>query len=127
MIDPTFPDHLIDAVTQAQAGLRFEEGGCFAMALALTEKLREVGADVTPALMSRETHAVVLMNDQPGIWVDHAGYSELEIDTEPTDEDGLRMAAARCGWSDEEFDSDLEWARDIIDLAIDMEKSGPAP
>lgn len=123
---PTFPNGLIDAVSAAGHGFRFEEGGCFAMALALSGKLTAMGVANVPALMSNIDHAIVLLLDKPGLWLDHMGYDDAPVDAVQTDETGLREAAAACGWDEDQFESDLADARDVIEAACEAE-AAPEP
>lgn len=92
---PVFTDHLIDAVSAAEAGFHFEEGGCFGMALALADAFRADGLDPELVLMRGATHAMVRVD---GALYDHQGRVPVSPVVRVVTEFELRQAAAMAGW-----------------------------
>ncbi|VTU42514.1 MULTISPECIES: hypothetical protein [unclassified Variovorax] len=104
------------AVEHAEAGFHFEEGGCWAMAVALYERFTLLGA--APVLRYRAdgfTHAWVEVD---GVGYDHQG-NLFSLPLGATVASAAEMAdiAARFGVSTEDFEADKAWADQVVATA----------
>jgi hypothetical protein len=115
---PNFLEYMMEAAEACQAGFHFEEGGCFAMAKALYEAFAEQGVIAETGVVRAWGHALVRVGDQ---FFDHSGVVLQSVAAfEPVPPEGLCALAEEYGWSEGEFDADYEWAKDIIQVAIEM-------
>lgn len=108
---------LCDAAQQCEAAFHFEEGGCVAFAIAAAEQLTSEGRQAHLALANYTSHAVTIVD---GIVIDHQGiHHRPESDFRIVDEVAMLQTAE--SWAVlEMLPSDLEWAQQMITIAIDM-------
>lgn len=117
---PTLPlwvDHLIDACTNHEAGFHFEEGGCFAFAIALHGHLANIQPLAQIGVSKGLGHCVVMLGP---VAVDHQG--DLPFASTPkyiplAGLNAVRAAALKAGHSGAEIDADIDWAENIIQTA----------
>lgn len=125
-----FAECLPDAVTRAEAGFHFEEGGCWGMAAALREHFIAQGAEVVinhcPAGW---VHAWVEVLGRP---CDHTGEMMGGTDyirslaVELADERALLAACVAHGIPEDQFFADKAWAQQVIAFAVEG-MSAPLP
>lgn len=119
---PFWVESLAIACQNCEVGFHFEEGGCFAMSLALHEAL-SADFEIRIAVDEGVGHAVVLID---GIAIDHQGAKGRELSTRYcvlVEKTAVRDIAISRGNTGEEFDKDLEWARQIIQAAQALDMS----
>jgi hypothetical protein len=112
-----FSQHMIDACTYAEAGFHFEEGGCFSMAAALYENLIADGHAPKVMAMEGATHVMVELS---GTLYDHQGIVLSSPKVREIQYAALPAYAAECGRTDDEYQSDKEWATEIITQAKEL-------
>lgn len=120
--DPlAFVENLLSACSAAKAGWYFEEGGCFAMAMALYEKLASHGAKIVVVYDGDQpTHAMVTIQDR---FIDYTGWTTAWEGKKVavTPEQLIEIAdEAGCG---DDFDVDKETAAEIIHNAETLDWS----
>ena len=114
----THMDFMADACTLADAGFHFEEGGCFAMAVALGRAMVEDGHDPRLAFSPKALHAFVEVD---GDLYDHAGRVSGRHEVDYVTEDRMRELAKAHGHDYENFEIDLAAAYEIIQSARGLE------
>lgn len=114
---PAFLEVLPEVCEHAQAGLHFEEGGCWGMALALDDALRADG--LAPQIVVMPGHAMVRAN---GKLYDHMGEVVARglRGLREVDRAGLLAAAEDAGWTRDEVEGDRDWAAELIASAREL-------
>lgn len=123
---PLFVEHLQQACEGHGMGFHFEEGGCWGMALALADTLRDPAIwegllPTVPEVQLRVrtegfVHAFVSVGD---LMVDYRGAwrAPNPSDSRLCDEEQLRQLARRFGVPDQDLNADRESARAVIETA----------
>ncbi|KWU23429.1 hypothetical protein [Burkholderia cenocepacia] len=110
---------LFDAVSAAEVGFHFEEGGCWAMAQALSQHFGALGKRVL--LRYQPTYFVHAWAEVDGVAFDGSGVmnssSSLVQGALPADVAELSAMAIRHGCDENQFESDAQLARELIEHA----------
>lgn len=107
-----------DACNDHGAGFHFEEGGCWGMALALSEDLQRVG--VAHQVMVRTDGFAHAMIEIDGALYDYKGLcvnQSFDVLTPVSDLQALVSLAKEFGASDDDLQRDRAWAATIIGSA----------
>lgn len=108
-------DNLANSVDRHGAGFYFEEGGCWAFAVALKTILDEVGIKSSIQSMRGFRHAMVKVGDAV---IDHQGARPADrYDTHTVSPQEVAMKAVAAQGPDQ-FEADLAWATEIIKDAL---------
>ncbi len=122
---PAFLDHMHDALDAARAGVHFEEGGCWGMALALRDALAEDGIAAALAIQDGFCHAMAVAG---GTLVDHGGTMPAHVRATLVDDLTFNLAHEAAGSSDDDVEADRAWAAEVISVARDFAaRATPAP
>lgn len=114
----SFDDHMIDAVSNAEMGFYFEEGGCWGMALALFDHFVQEGKQPRLVVQEQYVHAMVEVD---GDFYDHQGQiSPPSLPIVYCDQNKFIEIAEQNGLSFDEVQADREIAAEIISNAVDL-------
>ena len=114
----SFDDHMIDAVSNAEMGFYFEEGGCWGMALALFDYFVQEGENPRLVVQEKFVHAMVEVD---GAFYDHQGQiARPSLPIIYCDQNEFIDIAEQNGLSVDEVQSDRELASEIIANAVEL-------
>ena len=114
----SYLDCLSEACGLSQVGFHFEEGGCFAMAVAIHDALLEDGHEPRLAFDRSAAHAFAEADLD---LYDHQGRRHTRAGIEYVTRDGMRDLALSSGHSEEDFEIDLRDAMEIVGSARELE------
>jgi hypothetical protein len=104
------------AVERAEAGFHFEEGGCWAMSVALAERFAQLGA--APVLRYKGEGFVHAWVEVDGVGYDHQGnLFSLPDGTTVDSPSAMAHLAARFGVPSDQFQADKVLADQVVAMA----------